>query len=41
MDPSPQQVQHLGIQTDLKAKSLAFLRQHFGKSAEWYRHREQ
>ena len=31
-------MQRLGIQTgaDLKAKSLAFLRQHFGKSAEWY-----
>ena len=31
-------MQRLGIQTgaDLKAKSLAFLRQHFGKSAAWY-----
>jgi DNA polymerase-4 len=31
-------MQRLGIETgaDLKAKSLAFLRQHFGKSAAWY-----
>ena len=31
-------MQSLGIETgaDLKAKSLAFLRQHFGKSAAWY-----
>ena len=31
-------MQRLGIETgaDLKAKSLAFLQQHFGKSAAWY-----
>jgi DNA polymerase IV len=31
-------MQRLGIQTgaDLRAKSLAFLQQHFGKSADWY-----
>ena len=31
-------MQSLGIETgaDLKAKSLAFLQQHFGKSAAWY-----
>jgi DNA polymerase-4 len=31
-------MQRLGIQTgaDLRAKSLAFLQQHFGKSAAWY-----
>jgi DNA polymerase-4 len=31
-------MQRLGIQTgaDLRAKSLAFLQQHFGKSATWY-----
>jgi DNA polymerase-4 len=31
-------MQRLGIETgaDLRAKSLAFLRQHFGKSAAWY-----
>jgi DNA polymerase-4 len=30
--------QRLGIQTgaDLRAKSLVFLQQHFGKSAAWY-----
>jgi DNA polymerase-4 len=31
-------MRHLGIETgaDLRAKSLAFLQQHFGKSAAWY-----
>src|SRR6202048_2964228 len=31
-------MQRLGIETgaDLRAKSLAFLQQHFGKSAQWY-----
>src|SRR6267143_10089 len=31
-------MQRLGIQTgaDLRTKSLAFLQQHFGKSAAWY-----
>src|ERR1700693_2992157 len=31
-------MRHLGIETgaDLKAKSLSFLQQHFGKSAAWY-----
>jgi len=31
-------MQRLGIQTgaDLRAKSMAFLREHFGSSAEWY-----
>src|SRR5690349_5657787 len=31
-------MQRLGIRTgaDLRAKSLAFLEQHFGKSATWY-----
>ena len=31
-------MQRLGIQTgaDLRAKSLSFLQQHFGKSATWY-----
>ena len=31
-------MQTLGIETgaDLRAKSLAFLQQHFGKSAAWY-----
>ena len=31
-------MQRLGIQTgaDLRAQSLAFLQQHFGKSAAWY-----
>ena len=32
-------MQRLGIATgaDLRAKSLLFLQQHFGKSADWYR----
>ena len=35
-------MQRLGIETgaDLRAKSLSFLQQHFGKSAAWYQHRE-
>jgi len=33
-----EKMQHLGIETgaDLRAKSLAFLEQHFGSSADWY-----
>ena len=29
-------MEQLSIQADLRAKSLAFLQRHFGKSAEWY-----